>query len=84
MLLLDSGINTPKVIATPDGGRRPAILISSSPHKRGQLETPWHDEFDLDHGHVRYFGDHKPARTTIQASGLPKGAQVEIDLVATQ
>lgn len=31
-----------------------------------------------------YFGDHKPARTTIQASGLPKGAQVEIDLVAAQ
>jgi 2-iminobutanoate/2-iminopropanoate deaminase len=29
-----------------------------------------------------YFGDHKPARTTIQASALPKGAQVEIDLVA--
>lgn len=29
-----------------------------------------------------YFGDHKPARTTIQASALPKGAQVEIDLIA--
>jgi 2-iminobutanoate/2-iminopropanoate deaminase len=29
-----------------------------------------------------YFGDHKPARTTIQASGLPKGGAVEIDLVA--
>jgi len=29
-----------------------------------------------------YFGDHKPARTTIQASALPKGAVVEIDLVA--
>ena len=29
-----------------------------------------------------YFGDHKPARTTIQASALPKGGAVEIDLVA--
>ena len=29
-----------------------------------------------------YFGDHKPARTTIQAGGLPKGGMVEIDLVA--
>ena len=29
-----------------------------------------------------YFGDHKPARTTIQASGLPKGGAVEIDLIA--
>ena len=34
--------------------------------------------------YASYFGDHKPARTTIQASALPKGAQVEIDLVATQ
>lgn len=28
------------------------------------------------------FGDHKPARTTIQAAALPKGASVEIDLIA--
>ena len=29
-----------------------------------------------------YFGTHKPARTTIQASALPKGSMVEIDLIA--
>ena len=27
-------------------------------------------------------GDHKPARSTVQVAGLPKGALVEIDLVA--
>jgi len=27
-------------------------------------------------------GDHRPARSTVQAAGLPKGALVEIDLVA--
>lgn len=32
--------------------------------------------------YAQYFGDHKPARTTIQASALPKGGSVEIDLVA--
>jgi reactive intermediate/imine deaminase len=32
--------------------------------------------------YAEYFADHKPARTTVQVSGLPKGAQVEIDLVA--
>lgn len=32
--------------------------------------------------YAEYFGDHKPARTTIQAAGLPKGATVEVDLVA--
>jgi 2-iminobutanoate/2-iminopropanoate deaminase len=29
-----------------------------------------------------YFGAHKPARTTVQVSALPKGSAVEIDLVA--
>ena len=29
-----------------------------------------------------YFGEHKPARTTVGVSQLPRGAQVEIDLVA--
>jgi 2-iminobutanoate/2-iminopropanoate deaminase len=32
--------------------------------------------------YAEYFGDHKPARTTIQAAALPKGAMVEIDLIA--
>ena len=32
--------------------------------------------------YASYFGSHKPARTTIQASGLPKGGMVEIDLIA--
>ncbi len=27
-------------------------------------------------------GNHRPARSTVQAAGLPKGARVEIDLVA--
>jgi 2-iminobutanoate/2-iminopropanoate deaminase len=29
-----------------------------------------------------YFGDHKPARSTVGVAQLPRGAQVEIDLVA--
>ena len=32
--------------------------------------------------YAEYFGEHKPARTTIGVSQLPKGGQVEIDLVA--
>ncbi|HYU31699.1 MAG TPA: Rid family hydrolase, partial [Thermoanaerobaculia bacterium] len=27
-------------------------------------------------------GDHRPARSTVQVAGLPKGALVEIDLIA--
>ncbi len=30
----------------------------------------------------RYFGDHKPARSTVQAAALPRGARVEIDCIA--
>jgi 2-iminobutanoate/2-iminopropanoate deaminase len=32
--------------------------------------------------YARAFGDHKPARSTVAVAGLPKGARVEIELVA--
>lgn len=32
--------------------------------------------------YAEYFGDHKPARSTVGVKELPKGARVEIDLVA--
>lgn len=32
--------------------------------------------------YARHFGDHKPARSAIQAACLPKNARVEIDAVA--
>lgn len=32
--------------------------------------------------YASYFGDHKPARTTVGVAQLPKGALVEIDLIA--
>lgn len=32
--------------------------------------------------YAEYFGEHKPARTTVGVSQLPRGAQVEIDLIA--
>lgn len=32
--------------------------------------------------YARYFGEHKPARATVQAGALPKGARVEIDAIA--
>lgn len=34
--------------------------------------------------YARHFGSHKPARSTVQAAGLPKGARVEIDAVAVK
>jgi hypothetical protein len=66
-VLLESGINPVRTVAAVDGPRRPVIALRSSPWKAGGEGTPWHDTFDLDHGHVRYFGDHKIS------SGVPLG-----------
>lgn len=60
LALLEAGINRMAEVIGPGGiARRPAILIRSSPWRAGSEATPWHDQFDLDTGHVRYFGDHK-------------------------
>jgi 2-iminobutanoate/2-iminopropanoate deaminase len=32
--------------------------------------------------YAKHFGGHRPARSTVQAAGLPKGALVEIDAIA--
>jgi 2-iminobutanoate/2-iminopropanoate deaminase len=34
--------------------------------------------------YARHFGEHRPARATIQAAGLPRGVKVEIECVARQ
>ncbi|GAB3428306.1 restriction endonuclease [Flindersiella endophytica] len=65
-LMLEAGINPAAPVQSPDGARRPVISLRSSPWKAGHVSNPWHDEFDLDHGHIRYYGDHKPT-----TAGLP-------------
>ncbi len=39
---------------------------------------------DMNAVYERHFGDHKPARSTVQAAGLPKQALVEIDAIAVR
>lgn len=58
---LESGINPMAAVAAVDGPRIPAILIASSPHKIGKLETPWQDHFEPDNGYIRYYGDNRHA-----------------------
>jgi hypothetical protein len=65
-LMLEAGINPAAMVAASGRLRRPVIGLRSSPSKAGHVTNPWHDEFDLDHGHVRYYGDHKPSTV-----GLP-------------
>ena len=33
--------------------------------------------------YAKYFGEAKPARSTVEVSGLPKGALVELDAIAS-
>jgi hypothetical protein len=70
-LMLEAGINANAEVIAADGGRLAAIAIRSSPWKAGHESNPWHDEFDLDHGHVRYYGDHKA--TTPGLPGATRG-----------
>ncbi|MCP3129516.1 restriction endonuclease [Shewanella sp. KJ2020] len=70
-LQLEKGINPSAKIKTSLGQLvRPAILISSSPNKKGSIETPWEDFYDVDNGHIRYFGDNKePGKDPATAPG---------------
>jgi hypothetical protein len=59
--LLEAGINPIQTVRSINGERCPAVLIRSSPHKVGSQTTPWQDVFDVDYGHIRYYGDNKKA-----------------------
>lgn len=69
LLLLEKGINTIQPVKTTKGFRRPAILISTSPHKHGSESTPWQDQLDSDRGYVKYFGDNRSAKSPELAQG---------------
>ncbi|MDP9439581.1 MAG: restriction endonuclease [Actinomycetota bacterium] len=58
-LRLERGITQAKAVGASEGKRVPVIAISSSVHKVGSDQTPWQDVFDVDNGHIRYFGDNK-------------------------
>jgi hypothetical protein len=76
-IMLEAGINVPAATSASDSSRRGLIAIRSSPWKAGHQTNPWHDEFDLDHGHVRYYGDHKPS--TIGPPGATKGNRMLLE-----
>lgn len=69
-LRLERGINQPKALTAPEGKRVPVIAIASSTHRIGSAQTPWQDIFDVDNGHIRYFGDNKhPHRDPAKSLG---------------
>ncbi len=40
------------------------------------------DFAEMNEVYARYFSENKPARATVQAAGLPRGAKVEIECIA--
>lgn len=77
---LSKGINPMAAVKGPGGLRRPAVLVRSSRWKAGTADTPWHDEFDLDNGHIGYFGDHR-AEHTVPVGSTP-GNKVLLEVAA--
>lgn len=56
------GIHAFSKVKGPDGKERiPMIFITSSPYKAGSEDTPWKDNFNPDHGIIKYYGDNKSA-----------------------
>ena len=37
---------------------------------------------EMNASYARHFGDHRPARATVEVAALPKGVDVEIDVIA--
>ncbi|MFG2249056.1 HNH endonuclease [Spirillospora sp. NPDC048823] len=62
-LIMNRGIDHPAWVVTPDGKRRPLILLRSNPLQAGSTKTPWHDVIDLEAGQVLYYGDHRASTT---------------------
>ncbi len=76
-LLLEAGVNRAANLTAVDTSRRPVILLRSSPWKSGHDSNPWEDVYYLDHGHGRYYGDHKPS--TLGGVGATAGNKALID-----
>jgi 2-iminobutanoate/2-iminopropanoate deaminase len=39
---------------------------------------------EMNEVYARHFGDHRPARATVAVAGLPKGVDVEIEVIAVR
>lgn len=58
-------------------GASPASVVKTTVYLADMNDFPRMNEV-----YGRFFGEHRPARSTVEVSRLPKGALVEIDAVA--
>ncbi|MGQ0846518.1 MAG: protein NO VEIN domain-containing protein [Sporichthyaceae bacterium] len=76
-LTLYRGINAPALVGGGLARRRPLISLRSTTWNAGGDINLWHDEFDLEHGRIRYFGDHRPS--TVELPGEQGGNRTMLE-----
>jgi len=64
-----------------------AVLLEAGLNKNSVVKTTiflknLEDFSDVNNAYAEFFGEHKPARSTVEVSSLPLNALVEIELVA--
>lgn len=65
-----------------------AVLAEAGSSLEGVIKTTvfikdMNDFAELNEVYASYFGDHKPARSTVEVARLPKDAKVEIEVIAS-
>ena len=66
---MEKGINPIGEVKHKGVERIPAIITRSSPHKIGSKDTPWKDIYNVEKGHIRYFGDNKDSTDPTKKTG---------------
>jgi 2-iminobutanoate/2-iminopropanoate deaminase len=78
----DIAAQTERVIRNLDEILRTAGASLSTVVKTTVFLADMNDFVRMNEVYARYFGEHRPARSTVQAARLPKDVKVEIDAVA--
>ena len=70
-----------------EGARRPAVLDEVGLSLDGVVKTTVYladmgTFAEMNAVYAEHFGDHRPARATVEVAALPKNVDVEIDVVA--
>jgi 2-iminobutanoate/2-iminopropanoate deaminase len=82
--IVDGGIQeqTTRVMSNLKGILEAAGLTFSDVVKTTVFLVDMNDFVPMNEMYAKAFGDHKPARSTVAVSGLPRGVRVEIEVIA--
>ena len=78
----DVAVQTERVLQNLIGVLRAAKMGPENVVKTTVYLADMADFSRMNDVYARYLGERPPARTTIQAAGLPRGVRVEIDVIA--